>query len=643
MKISYKWLQTYFDEKLPTPDALAERLALAFAEVEGIERKNGDAILDIKVLPDRACYALSHRGIAREVAAIFELEMKETEIPALRASRGVDAVPVRVTENPFCPRYTARRIERVHVATSPRWLRERLESIDERSINNIVDATNFVMFDIGQPLHAFDADKVQGGIVVRTAKTGERLTTLDGKELMLDEHILVIADEAGPLALAGVKGGKRAEVTKNTSAIILETASFDAAYTRRAAQKFGVRTESSRRFENNLSPHLAREGSDACAALIAGLVPGARFGKITDLFSQKMKPKSIPVAPSFIARSLGIEISPKDIRAALARLALHASTQATAGKPAKKRGNLLIITPPPERRDLARAEDLVEEVGRIVGYERVPEAELPPVFAPPFTNKRLSVENAIRDWLMLEGFSEVMTSSFAPIGDIEIEKPLAEDKKFLRNDLWFNFEHSLIKNKKNAPLFCFTEIKQFEIGKVFERTGEHLSLAIGYFGEKKMSKLVLRDTVANLEKALGVRLGGKLVGGQNVYECTLPEKIHPPSPPSFVKEGGGGEFVHFAPFSSYPFIVRDVAFFVPVGMSTERAEDIIKGETRGKGVVSLRLFDSFEKAMPDGMRKPSYAFRLVFQSMTRTLTDAEANATMEGVYRVLRSRGCEIR
>lgn len=522
MLISYKWLQTCFDEKLPTPDVLAERLALAFAEVEGIERKNGDAILDIKVLPDRACYALSHRGIAREVAAIFELEMKETEIPALRASRGVDAVPVRVTENPLCPRYTARRIERVHVATSPHWLRERLESIGERSINNIVDAANFVMFDIGQPLHTFDADKVLGDIMVRKAKTGEHLTTLDGKELILDGSALVIADEEGPLALAGVKGGKRAEVTKDTKTIILEAASFDAAYTRRAAQKFGVRTESSRRFENNLSPHLAREGSDACATLIAELVPGARFGKITDLFSQKTKPKSIPVAPSFIARSLGIEIAPKDIRAALARLTLHASAQATAGKPAKKRENILTITPPPERRDLARAEDLVEEVGRIVGYERVPEAELPPAALPNTecwgaSNTRCQIEDAVRDLLVAKGFSEVLTSSFASQGDIAIEKPLAVDKAFCRRDLWTNFHPVLLRNYTNAPLLGSEEIRQFEIGKIFTVKGEYTSLIVGLMPYKKS----VREIVEKIEKMLGFTLRGKYCGGNNVYECNL--------------------------------------------------------------------------------------------------------------------------
>lgn len=513
MKISYQWLQSYFDEKLPTPEALAERLMFGFAEVESVEWKNGNAILDVKVLPDRACYALSHRGVAREVAAILGLEMKETDLPVVRASRGVSTVSVRVAEKGLSPRYTARRIEGVEVAPSPRWLTERIESIGERSINNIVDATNFVMFDIGQPLHAFDADNIRGGIVVRKAKAGERLTTLDGKELTLNESTLVIADDAGPLALAGVKGGKRAEVTDKTEAIIVEAASFDAAHTRRASQTCGVRTESSRRFENNLSPHGVREGSDACAALIARLSPGARFGKVTDLFFRRAKPKSIAVAPSFIARSLGIELGEKEVRAALARLGLST----------KRRGKALVVAPPPERRDLVRAEDLVEEVGRIVGLERIPETELPPaVLQDPRDLKPSNLggqsrADVLRTLLISEGFSEVLTSSFASIGDLAIEKPLASDKAFCRKDLWTNFHPALLKNYSNAPLLGADEVRMFEIGKVFTKKGEHSVLIIGVMPAKKS----VRDIVEKIEKILGAPLCGKFCGGNNVYECTF--------------------------------------------------------------------------------------------------------------------------
>jgi phenylalanyl-tRNA synthetase beta chain len=517
MKISYNWLQTHIQKKLPDPEEVAKRITFGFAEIESLEKikigGSSDWIFDVKILPDRACYALSHRGVAGEISALLGFKNKNKEINVPKTSRRAKNISVCVSEKSLCPRYTARVIENVSVAQSPKWLRERLESIGERSINNIVDATNFVMFDMGQPLHAFDADKVNGGIEVRKARASERIVTLDGKELLLDENALVIADDTDPLALAGVKGGKRAEVTNQTKSIILEAASFSAPFIRQTSQRFGIKTESSRRFENNLSPHCAEEGSFACAELISELSPKAQFGKLVDVFPKKIKPKSISFPISFICDSLGLEISEKKISETLGLLGISV----------KKRGKIILVIPPFERLDLTRAEDFAEEVGRIVGYERIPEAELPnwtPSWTPSVSEHSVSKEDAIRDFLVAEGFSEVMTSSFTALGDIAIEKPLAEDKKFLRNDLWFNFEISLIQNTRNMPLFGVTEIKQFEIGKVFGVKGEHLSLAVGYVGNK-MSKVALNNTITKLEKYLKVNLGGRLVGGQNVYECAI--------------------------------------------------------------------------------------------------------------------------
>ncbi len=504
MKISYQWLQSYFIKKLPKPEALAEALALGFAEVESVLKQGNDTILDVKVLPDRACYALSHEGIADEVSALTGLETKRREHATLKTARRMLEVAVRVAERALCPRYTARVIEGVAVAHSPAWLRERLESVGERSINNIVDATNFVMFDMGQPLHAFDADKVQGSITVRKAKTGETLTTLDGKELMLDTDALVIADEAGPLALAGVKGGKRAEVTGETRAIILEAASFSPALVRRASERFGIRTESSRRFEHNLSPWRAGEGSDACAALIQELCPSARLGTRVDLFPKKPRPKQIRLSPSFVRAALGVEVSDTEVRGALLALGLAV----------KKSGALLLVTPPPERRDLLLPEDLVEEVGRLVGYDKIPEVRINPL-AP--SNPDPISKHTIHDFLFSEGFSEVFTSSFAERGEVAIEKPLAADKAYCRADLATNFCLSLIRNFGNAPLLGTDIVRQFEIGSIFTTNGEKRALIIGAFPTKQS----VRGVIVKLESVLGRKLSGKFCGGENIYECTL--------------------------------------------------------------------------------------------------------------------------
>ncbi|TSC84463.1 MAG: Phenylalanine-tRNA ligase beta subunit [Parcubacteria group bacterium Gr01-1014_17] len=632
MLISYKWLQSYFDEKLPVPEALAERLTLGFAEVDGIEQKDGDAILDIKILPDRACYALSHRGVAGEVAALLGLEIKESDTRVPRASRKIRTVSVRVEDSNLCRRHIARVIENVSVGPSSDWLKERLESVGQRSINNIVDATNFVTLDMGQPLHAFDADKVKGKVVVRPGRTGEVLVTLDGKSISIDPSIMVIADEDGPLDIAGIKGGKKAELDQYTKTILLSVANFDPISIRRTSAKIGIKTDASKRFENNLTTERAKDGMDEIIALIVKLCPDAKIGKEIDIYPKKQKKRRIAVPIKFVQGALGMNISEKEMRSALSRLALTA----------KKRGTALMVAPPPERLDIVRPEDIVEEIGRIVGLERIPETMLPPISALPTVNKRLNLENKIRDMLVSDGFSEVMTSSFASSGYIAIEKPLASDKAYCRKDLWTNFHPVLLKNYSNAPLLGSKEIKQFEIGKVFTVKGEHTALIIGLMPVKKS----VSEVVQKIEKMLGMPLCGKFCGGNNMYECNLDVvmKIHPLESPSFIKEGAGGGFIKtFKPFSSYPFIVRDVALFVPEKMDAERVQKIIEGETRGKDVVSIRLFDSFEKKLTDGSQKTSLAFRLVFQSMKKTLTDAEANAAMEAVYRVLRSRRCEIR
>ncbi|MFA6095334.1 MAG: phenylalanine--tRNA ligase beta subunit-related protein, partial [Candidatus Paceibacterota bacterium] len=232
MKVSYAWLNTYFKKglfgsRLPRPARLAELLSAHAFEVEGIEKVAGDTVLDVKVLPDRAHYALSHRGIAREASVMTGIPTKPAASSHAAPDASVPAVLVRVDDSALCPRYMARRIEGVNITAAPAWLARPLERIGQQSINSVVDATNFVMYDLGQPLHAFDADKVRGQIVVRRARAGEKIVVLGGKEIELLGSDLVIADDEGAIAIAGVKGGKRAEVTEETRNIIIESANFN--------------------------------------------------------------------------------------------------------------------------------------------------------------------------------------------------------------------------------------------------------------------------------------------------------------------------------------------------------------------------------------------------------------------------------
>ncbi len=275
MNVSYQWLQTYFEKPLPSVVELTDLLTVRAFEIEEVKQVGSDWMIDVDVLPNRAHDCLSHRGIAREIGVLTEQRIKNQE-PALPAGRSritneevLPTLTVDVQERTLCKRYIGKKIHNVKVGESPAWLKERLEVIEQKSINNIVDAANYVMFDMGQPLHAFDADKVEGGIVVRKARAGEHITTLDGQEVALDESVLVIADEHSPLAIAGIKGGKKAEVDAHTKNIILEAANFDQSNIRKTTRVVNIQTDASKRFENEITHEYA---PIAIAELTAGII-----------------------------------------------------------------------------------------------------------------------------------------------------------------------------------------------------------------------------------------------------------------------------------------------------------------------------------------------------------------------------------
>ncbi len=342
MKISYKWLSSYFPKKLPKQEKLVELLTMHSFEVESVEKKGNDFILDIDVSPNRAHDCLSHIGMAREISAILNLSLNlDTECPSALGHRvsKLDKLNLEIKNPELCRRYIGKVINGVKVGPSPKWMRERLEAIGQKSINNIVDATNYVMFEMGQPLHAFDADKIEGGIVVRMAKKGERITTLDGQEVELNNSVLIIADEKGPLAIAGIKGGKKAEVDENTKNIILEAANFEPVNIRKTSRKIGIRTESSLRFENEITPELAGKAMDRVTEIIFGfhlvaethlgarhlsalrcLAPKLKLSEVTDFYPKKANGHKLGVHPKDVSKLLGVEIEEKEIIGILERL-----------------------------------------------------------------------------------------------------------------------------------------------------------------------------------------------------------------------------------------------------------------------------------------------------------------------------------
>ncbi len=307
MKVSRAWLQIYFEEEIPSVEKLDELFSTHTFEVEEIEKSGDDDVMDVKILPDRAHYMLCHRGIAEELHVLTGLKFSEKEIPEVTPV-SLGSLSVKI-ETDLCNRYVARRVDNVTVGDSPEWLKTFLSEVGQKSINSFVDAGNFVMLDCGQPLHVFDADKIEGGIVVRMATEGEKIVLLTGEEMELSASDMVIVDDKGPLAIAGVKGGKRAEVTKDTRNIIIESAHFNPASVRRTSTRLNLRNDSSKRFENEITPELSREAMERISSLLLELSPDAKVGGVIDVYPNPVSKWNVEVSVDYISERIGSDVS----------------------------------------------------------------------------------------------------------------------------------------------------------------------------------------------------------------------------------------------------------------------------------------------------------------------------------------------
>ncbi len=627
MKISHAWLQTYFNEPLPTAEKLAELITFHAFEVEGIDRVGDDSVIDISVLPNRAHDCLSYEGMAREIGVLAGLAVRPRELKDVPESETRE-LNISVEDSALCPRYMGRMVEGIEIKPSPEWLKTRLASIGQRSINNVVDIMNFVMFETGQPLHAFDADKLSTTeIIIRKARAGEKIATLDGKDIALDENVPVIADKTEPLAIAGIKGGKKAEVTESTKNIVIESANFAPGNIRKTSRKIGIRTDASARYENEITPEKTSEAMKYVASLLSEHASGANFkaGKIQDVYPKPWQPFMVSVSVQEVNALLGTSFSRKEIEEILKKLRFDFAVNE----------NRFAVTVPAERLDLRIKEDIIEEIGRVYGYEKI--APVKPILGEfkPTVNKTFYYADMIRRILTEDGFSEISTYAFTDSGDIEMENPIASDKKFLRRDLSGNMIKALDLNGKNAPLLGLDVIKVFEIGKVFEKEREYLSLCLGAGlaaqAQKKdeTTATILSATAQKLAEKFEVSLEEK--AGLNVLTIdlsALTEKL--PEPPRYEFSEKMEADKKYKRISPYPFALRDIAIFVPEGTEEGSVLEILKKES-GNLLAQAKLFDVFHKTFEDGAKRTSYAFRLVFQSQEKTLSDEEVNEILEKV------------
>ncbi len=603
MKYSYNWLQSHIEDPLPSAEVLKETIIFHAFEVEDIEITPTDTIFDINILPNRAHDLLSHQGIARELAGqlgvAFNDPTSKYKVPESKPTNlKIEAEGAR--------RYMGRIVRNVTVGESPAWVKMHLESIGQRSINNIVDATNITMYDCGQPCHAFDLDKVKGNIVVRNAKPGEKIMTLDNRDITLDEKDVVIADDEGPLAIAGVKGGKRAEVDANTKNILLEVANFFPVLTRRTSRRLSIITDASKRFENDLSPELC---SFAMLEL-SGLMMEYGFTDFEDIvdnysFTGFANRQKIPFSTELVNKKLGANISADEVEKILKQ---YNYVYIRTGKEFE-------ITPPVLRLDLNIPEDMVEEIGRVYGYDKVlPIA--PSISFEPQTNDMYAKIQYARNKLLSEGYNEVMIYSFCNTGKVQVLAS-PSDKKFLRENISDGLKESANLNNLNAPILGLDTVKVFEIGTVFLKDTEEMHIAYG--DKKKITEVTLDEYCSQfaMENSPHNAAGDSGQGTRDSLNSPLRT---------------------FSMWSLYPFIARDIAVWADENISPDVALKIIKENAGELLTKEPRLFDTFKK---EG--KISYAFRLVFQSKDKTLTDEEVTVPMAKITEQLVSNGFVIR
>ncbi|MCX6757255.1 MAG: phenylalanine--tRNA ligase beta subunit-related protein [Candidatus Nomurabacteria bacterium] len=485
-------------------------------------------------------------------------------------------------------------------------------------------------------MHAYDTRSIKGTLSARVARAGETLVTLDEKSLKLDEASLVIADDEKVLGLAGIKGGKFSGIQSDTTSVILESANFEPTLIRKTSQKYDLRTDASKRFENGIANSLIEEGLYMTANLIKELCADAKVSLVTDIYPKVDETFSLSVSLNDVNAILGTKYTNDEVEETFKKLLFKYVTE----------NDVYTVEIPDERLDIRIKEDVAEEVGRIIGYDKLVPV-LPVLNREGLPHKRMFYENKIREILVRNGFSEVMTYTFGDIGEVELIKGLADDKEKLRNSLGHGMLNSLSLNIYNAPLLGEKTIKIFEIGNVFSKDKEtrHLALAIDDGGKKSNFTDGVDMILAEIKRTLELTSLDYTTVSTKPYVIeidfdTMIELLLDPinyEAPSFTSL----PVVSYKPVSAYPFIARDIAMWVPA-ITTWESINTLCLEVRNTLVTRVDLFDTFPKEI-EGIRKTSFAFRLVFQSYEKTLTDEEVNEMMEAYYKVFKDKGYEIR
>jgi phenylalanyl-tRNA synthetase beta chain len=676
MKVLYNWLKE-FVELTAAPEELRTRLSLSGTAVEALDQTAAGPMLDAELTSNRAD-CLGHYGIAREAAVLYTLPLKKVA-PQLRESseRVSVATRVQIDAPELCGRYTARVLRGVKVGPSPDWLRQRLEALGQTSINNVVDATNYVMLELGHPLHAFDLDLLADKrIVVRRARAGEKMRTLDGIERTLSSEMCVIADATHPVAVAGVMGGADSEIRLASRNILLESASFDPISIRRTSKLLGLRTEASMRFERGADLEMAETASRRCAELIQQLAGGEILAGVVDVYPGRTEAPAIVLTRQEFLRVMGADVPDAEIETILAGLGFLPMRTDAAQRIEGSRDGAWKCVRPSWRGDVTREVDLIEEVARIYGVDKFP-VRLPPAKLPAGRLEYAEADDRLREILIGLGYQEIITipivdepsdAMFRPKNAVpaRIANPLAEDASVMRSTGAVTMTRTLEWNLNHGQ----RNVRLFEFGKTYGWNGtqpvETRILTLGASGlarDKGVAETERAYTFADLKGDLDQI--GHLAGGfvwksggpdwlQGAHAGTISLRANGTAA-SERPIGHAGQLsrriserfklrqdayiaeleleplcagykaaraaLRYKPLSRFPAVERDFSLIMVDGTAFAGVEEAIRALGIAE-VSSIEAIDLFRgKNMPEG--KFALLIRVKFESLQATLTESQ--------------------
>jgi phenylalanyl-tRNA synthetase beta chain len=676
VKVPVSWLREFVDVPVE-PARLGDDLTNVGLAVEGVERHGDEAVLDLDITTNRVD-CMNVYGVAREASVIYGVPLRPLDLGVAEAGPPAsEALDVVIEAPDLCPRFCARVLD-VRLGPSPAWVRDRLEQVGVRPINNVVDLTNYVMIEMGHPSHAFDLARIPGRkLVVRWARPGERLTTLDGLERTLTARHGVVASPEGALALAGIMGGASSEVSDSTRTVALEAAYWDPLSVRRGAKSLGMHTEASHRFERGADPEGTATATARIAHLLAKIGAGTARPGLIDRYPAPRPPRGVAVRAPRVDAVLGTPVPPARARTILAGLGFEG---------AEGGSDLGTYTVPTWRSDVAREIDLVEEVGRHHGLDRIP-FTVPPARGAEGLRPAQVRERRLRELLVGAGLTEVITHAF--VSDalaagspprVPIENPLSEEQGVLRSSLVVPGLLSVLRTNARQGR---RDVAIFEIGRVFEpREGapaeeQRLGVLVsGQLASPHWSAAGRPADFYDLKAVLELMAERLRLPAWSLTADALPEVLHP-GKAARIADGGAltgwlgalhpdlvrawdlrGEVyaaelaldpilaappapARYRALAKAPPVLRDLAVVCDRSLSAAALEARVRASA-GEHLRSLRVTDRYEgPQLPPG--KVSLTLALVFQDPERTLTGDEVQAAVERVIADLRAAGADIR